>query len=136
MCLLLVSERNYGIADKDIICYKVFLSSPVLGLLYSPYFRHMEWIVGRQYTNKEDIDISTVNGVQTVNGGMFHSYGSYRSALMLRNKLNKHWGWPPEIYRCIIPQGTEYYIGLDVNAYTSYASRKLKVIKKLSDDNI
>ena len=43
-------------------------------------------------------------------------------------KNEKRWY---EIYKCIIPKGTEYFDGVDVNGFGSYASKSIKIIKKI-----
>lgn len=123
MCLTILepkySSRNHGrplplIAEKDIVCYKKLRSirSNKATKLLSPYIR-MEYRVGKTYTVR-NFSYSEHN-FAGVNRGL-HAYTSlYKAKQEIGNTIVK----------CIIPKGTQYFLGLSC----TIVAKKLKLVR-------
>lgn len=117
MCLTLRSTFSFKrIALTDIKCYK-FLDNN-RGELTTPYMDSPVEI-GEEY--KSELYKNGFNGVEI---GL-HSFATYEDARKKGGYCGYH-----TIVECVIPRGSRYYSGT-FSVYKSYASNKLKYIKKL-----
>lgn len=119
MCLELISDKL--IAKEDIICYKVVIKKD--DKLYTPYVNvEIEPGIfkasGSIYKDLEG----------NISKGVIHTYGIYNQALWERRVWDNSL-----IYKCIIPKGTSYYIGL-FEANLSYGSKVIEVLEQCNGD--
>lgn len=113
----LISKTNVAlIADKDIICYKLVYPIYDNPIKYNSIYKHYPIEKGLNYP-KGGKTINKYDGSFEIGQGFFHSYVSlYIAKLSLLNNQ--------EIFECIIPKGSEYFISED---NLEYASDKLLV---------
>nr|DAL02967.1 MAG TPA: hypothetical protein [Crassvirales sp.] len=121
MCLELLSEKL--VAKEDIICYKIVRKRG--NKLYTPY-QEVEIKPG---IFKATGTLSEDRGDRrkTVGEGVIHTFAKYDQALDEKDGKNTL------IYKCVIPKGTNYYIGL-FEAFLSYGSEIINVLEKCNED--
>lgn len=133
MCLIVTSDKPQ-IATRDIVCYKVCIEDFRYNTSVITPYRKVSLNIGVEYEDVNDIDIAmAISLVSYVVGrGVYHSFAHLKDA---RNDLRE---WLPDaihsfcIVKCIIPKGSEYYIGMyHENNCPSYGSKKIKLIEKL-----
>ena len=133
MCLQL-EHLEPKIADKDIVCYKIVNRTKIKGV-YKSNIQEFEYIIRRLYTNNISMEFSNniikhfktncieVPNCYIIEGGMFHSYKNYISAMLIV--------LPNEAFlKCIIPKGAYYYEG-HFHHFTSYASSQIKILEEI-----
>ncbi len=137
MCLILHRFSRRRIASKDITCYKVIRRRG--GSFYGWYQLAHEHVFGElQETTLDYPDyhkhmkgkgiLQHMFGVFYINRG-FHSFTSIKE---LKKYVDNMWASNPIFVECVIPKGSEYYIGKwDDETYTNYASSKLIVVKQV-----
>lgn len=126
MCLYIRGKGSKKKAEKDIVCYKI-LALDENGHLCSRYKSYFMWIVDKTYRADNAWTGSIKAG--EVKEGYFHSY-TYNplynpkqvDVLLVQNLV---------VYECIIPAGTYYYKGRHSDGVEGYASKSLKLIKRL-----
>lgn len=121
MCLELLSEKL--VAKEDIICYKIVRKRG--NELYTLY-QEVEIKPG---IFKATGILSKNRGARrkTVGEGVIHTFAKYDQA------LDKRGGENTLIYKCVIPKGTSYYIGL-FEAFLSYGSEVINVLEECNED--
>ena len=120
MCLL-TTQQVPQIAEEDITCYKVLLHLD--DKLYSYYYNAFEWEMDKVHFTT----LQEKRSRRTVHQG-FHSYKDLHSTLVLMTRAP----FTCLVVECIIPKGTEYYVGKDGDKLEGYASEKLKPIKVIT----
>lgn len=149
MCLY-TKQKKQLIAAKDIVCYKVLEYRKLFNEwgLYSPYAR-TKFEEGGLYSDIYKVVKSYCysSGEDMIDKGCFHSIATLKEAkIMLKYIRNVvHPYTTPDyylrIYKCIIPKGSAYYIGnYEIEPFInkrakSYASKKIKIIKKVFEKN-
>lgn len=133
------TEFKRKIAETDIPCYKVMRFEN--GQYYTPYY-NMQMEIGMRYDNMDEetitdevksIDIwwGDWDKFKEIKGGFFHSYINFYSATQQLNK-NKVNDVGYHIIKCIIPKGTEYIAGFQINHNQPvYASKSIVLQKKV-----
>ena len=121
MCLELLREKL--VAKEDIICYKIVRKRG--NKLYTPY-QEVEIKPG---IFKATGTLSEDRGDRrkTVEEGVIHTFAKYDQALDEKDGKNTL------IYKCVIPKGTNYYIGL-FEAFLSYGSEIINVLEECNED--
>ena len=112
MCLHLRENTKKKIADKDIVCYKVLFSYKEDKTHAMSVFEHFCYRIG----NFEHSRLDSPDAIHRVFHG-FHSYKYYEDALKsidgyLLNVNDGVWIATAKVYKCIIPNGSAYYEGL------------------------
>lgn len=128
MCWTSQAKPIKNIAEKDIICYKVFyirdiiLEQNKIQKIYSQYI-HFPYI---PYKKQEHINLEIENYTtdkRIIFG--YHSYGTLeRAQYVVYNLLHKS---NYNIIECIIPKDSEYY----VNYYQEIVSSNIIVTDKI-----
>lgn len=121
MCLELLSEKL--VAKEDIICYKIVRKRG--DELYTPYqeVKIKPGIFKATGTLSEDRG----DRRKTVGEGVIHTFAKYDQALDRKDRKSTL------IYKCVIPKGTNYYIGL-FEAFLSYGSEVINVLEECNED--
>lgn len=134
MCLdLHKSSRGILVAETDIVVYK-YLKIRSGGSLITP-FQYSPVVIGETYESKLNVrlysDLNLDNDelpddliVGFVSEGL-HSFGEFKNAY----KQYKYDKCERVVVKCIIPKGSQYYIG-KFDEHLSYASEKLTYVKK------
>ena len=128
MCLYTGQEVAY-VAKCDIICYKVLKYNKRVGFRSS--IQNFPYDLDTTY--KTDLlKVRFYNGEHSITDG-FHSYISMDGLSMYKrswiHKLFKRYK-KYTLVECIIPQGSQYYIGLDGSYDLCYTSDTI-IIKKV-----
>lgn len=109
------------VAKRDIICYKRFFITDMIGILKDPYNGSL-YINGRETRYicvYENIEPDTTQ-VKLRNG--------YLTQISLDNsELETIEG--EVIYKCVIPKGSTYYIGNVSGINDSYLSNQIKIVE-------
>lgn len=122
MCLELLSKKL--VAKEDITCYKVVTKS---GNKLRTLYQKAEIQLGT-FKASGTISKEKRGKRETIGEGMIHTFGRYDQALdEATGKSNAL------IYKCIIPKGTSYYVGL-FEAYLSYSSEVIEVLEECNKD--
>lgn len=114
-------------AHRDITCYKALIACyNTEGTEYLSPFYSKEWKIGEvqeatQIWNRK---------ASIVEDGYFHTYSLHEDAKTLAHCLTA--GYTAVVAKCIIPEGSEYYVGTDSECKPCYASRLL-VVKEIVD---
>ena len=112
-------------ASKDIICYKIYVSSDINDTFVSPYQGYKMPRLGKrvqtEFNNKVDITSRLYNGESYVELG-FHSYKNLEDIETLQGVI---------IAECTIPKGTKYYKGM-FGTKESYCSECIILNKVIS----
>ena len=117
-----------NIAEKDIICYKVFYISDIIlkqNKIQKIYSECMNFLY-IPYKKQEHINLKIVNDIirYIIEEG-YHSYGTLeRAQYVVYNLLHKS---NYNIIECIIPKDSEYY----VNYYQEIVSSNIIVTDKI-----
>lgn len=121
MCLELLSKKL--VAKEDIVCYKILRKRG--NKLYTPYqeVKIKPGIFKATGTLSEDCGTR----IKTVGEGVIHTFAKYNQA------LDEKGGENTLIYKCVIPKGTNYYIGL-FKAFLSYGSEVINVLEECNED--
>ena len=109
MCLY--TNQDFRIAESDIECYKI-LYKRKLRFPRAP-FMHKLYIRGIKYKIKDLYTIPTCqSGLYKIREG-FHCYTDFFHAKSILWKMQDSWisGENLELYKCVIPVGSKYYIG-------------------------
>lgn len=129
-------QRQQKTADRDIIIFKVVVFKD--SQAFTPY------------TNTP-IPYEILNGQKpfkangrtqkkpdffgfSIEGGNIHAYATAADAWSIIRFFPKEWG-QPAVYECIIPKGTKYYYGCEINKTHSYASKQIRFVKRLQNQN-
>lgn len=135
MCLIIDKNLNKKykpmIADKDLVCYKVLKQKGWLFKhFYSPYF-DFEWKKNVEYTIEMNVSVIT-HGEHFVKKG-FHAFINkelidFRCIpCFITTCDGKTKPLKQILVECIIPKGSEYYIGKN----NDIVSNKMKFVKIL-----
>ena len=143
MCLY-TQQFKALIATQDIVCYKIVYENSAVSY-QAPYVGTVikkECIdEGEPYCAVGECNTSRVehgwNGYQRniIEGGCIHTYADKRQAIY--EVAFKREYLPPyrfeyyDLFECVIPQGVEYYYGVDSNGNESYASKSIIFKEKL-----
>lgn len=121
MCLELLSKKL--VAKEDIVCYKILIKRG--NELYTPYqeVKIKPGIFKATGTLSEDCRTRR----KTVREGVIHTFAKYDQALDRKDRKSTL------IYKCVIPKGTNYYIGL-FEAFLSYGSEVINVLEECNED--
>lgn len=121
MCLELLSKKL--VAKEDIVCYKILRKRG--NELYTPYqeVKIKPGIFKATGTLSEDCGTRR----KTVGEGVIHTFAKYDQARDEKGRENTL------IYKCVIPKGTNYYIGL-FEAFLSYGSEIINVLEECNED--
>lgn len=121
MCLELLSKKL--VAKEDIVCYKMLIKRG--NELYTPYLevKIKPGIFKATGTLSEDYGTRR----KTVGEGVIHTFAKYDQARDEKGRKNTL------IYKCVIPKGTNYYIGL-FEAFLSYGSEVINVLEECNED--
>jgi hypothetical protein len=124
MCLFKDTRHHTKIkATEDIVVYKFLVTCPD-GSLRSPYMPNFKWDIGKEYTANRAKFVHYT----TVKDGYFHSYRRETDA----HRRRQIYGAPEaNVYKCIIPKGSYYYVGYDPVWLDCFASKKLKIIERV-----
>lgn len=139
MCLLVPKDRKEEVLEKDLICYKVLAFSRLLPHYYTPYTHfHVEPLRGSRIKAigcEESYEHAF--GV-TISGGFIHCMGDLNGAEKLVEELKHEFGGLVDeeyvIFKCIIPKGTEVFIGktyFDFRKYTAIAAKEIEFIEEV-----
>lgn len=134
MCLI-TKSKNPSTSKKNIVCYKILKTSKSnYNNYYTPFtdFRIDEKTLNGEQ-NLIALGIEKVEKYEKyeIGEGFIHTYKIFKNAKRMTDFLNENYIEKYYIFKCIIPSGTEYHEGVDVNNYQSYASKEIKIIKKL-----
>lgn len=118
-------------AKKDIVCYKLFLSHDSLDSMKTLY---MDYYVKKPTegcpTVMDDTNVPLrisqygyLHPLHRISSGMIHAYQTEIRAL-----ANRFHTFKRHTYKCIIPKGTLYYIGIDGDI----CAKKMLVIEEVN----
>ena len=127
------------VSDKDIICYKTLVKVRQTkrkdGSLTEPDYFITPWqwrrVPSKCLEGKEDfkadelfadVFFDTKEDEWDVAGGAIHTYADRDVAERYAKQ---------EVFKCIIPAGTPYYVGTADNGAKSYASSKIRFVEKV-----
>ena len=112
-------------ASKDIICYKIYVSSDINDTFVSPYQGYKMPRLGKrvqtEFNNKVNNASRLYNGESYIELG-FHSYKNLEDIETLQGVI---------IAECTIPKGTKYYKGM-FGTKESYCSECIILNKVIS----
>ena len=137
MCLTSI-KRETKIAENDIVCYKILEKTKDEKYPYktpyqdTPVSREIingtqEFIGLGNRDNKHYFITSTV-----ISEGYIHTFKFPLIAIDECKRLLSCFGKEYCLYECIIPKSTKYYEGFNDQIRTTYASEKIKFIKKMN----
>lgn len=110
-------------AKHDIVCYKVMLNKKS-NIFYSIYWNTNEpWYIGEFKKGKHVWGRDFIFSGE-IGSGYIHSYKDERDAITSCDDFLC-------VCKCIIPKGSYYYEGIHSDGKYGYASKKLKIVKKL-----
>lgn len=119
MCLYIEGNQQAEIATEDIICYKAITEK--FDNKLCTFYRMTEIKIGNTYRSN-----FTFNYLGEIEKGL-HSLTTLEIAKeFIYDKLLIH---KAHIVKCIIPKGSEYYLGRFYVDKDSYASNKLKYVE-------
>ena len=145
MCLYRKLSDKLSIASKDIVCYKVVVvpydvrhkfKTKLLRLLhlwkhYETFFMNTEITIGStviaQPVSTERVLAHMDKYQDIIEGGFIHSYQKKKDA----KRFQKSRAYRCDVVKCIIPKGTYYFIGFDVDFIQQYASTQIKYVKPI-----
>ena len=114
MCFIIESDH---IADKEVVCFKVLMVED--GTLRSPYF-HKKWELRKEEVQKLNNGEITHCGRKggesviekyTIDG--LYACVNKKSAKRLLRFIKSKTRIKLKIFKCIIPKGSKYFVGLD-----------------------
>jgi hypothetical protein len=114
MCFLIREDYT---AEEDMVCFKV-LKIEEDGTIRSPYF-HKKWELGREEVQKLNSGKVTHHGSSgesvieryTIDG--LYTCVDKKSAKLLLRVIKSRTNVKLRIFKCVIPKGSKYFIGLD-----------------------
>ena len=112
MCLV-TSQFEPLIAKKDIVVYKCLIKQATT--LVSPY---IGFIYKLRTLYEASLGVTIYNNTTVIAEG-FHAYSDKKHALRK---------WNNEVYKCIVPKGSKYYLS---TKYGEIVSDKLIIKRKL-----
>lgn len=139
MCLL-IKDKTPQIAKNDIVCYKVMLNKD--GIIATPYrlvipktdvlngtrnFKATDsTLTAEELINPVNFQLATAekSDVGTIENGYIHTF-MFASHAVEDIGTDCFARKDYLLYRCIIPKGTEYFVGRFCG-YPCYASREIK----------
>ena len=120
MCLVSVNPNTF-VNSENIICYKVLKED-----MTSPYrdYKYSEITVaeGEPY-------VIPFQNLYIVETGFLHSYKNIESAKVLVHETLRKSHFKCKIFKCEIPAGTPYYVGLR----DDLCSTQLKILEEYHD---
>ena len=131
MCLTKVGGKRK--ATKDIVCYKVLIETYNGNgekLCCSPYNKFY-WEIGKEYKNEEIAN--NYGSKEEIFSGYFHTFEKINECETKARKLIRSCRQNEALvmYECVIPKGTYYYYGYHQDGFWGYASKKLKITRRL-----
>ena len=114
------------VAEEDIVCYKalIYTKNEQTGKeFYISPFYSKTWEKGKTYDALALWPRLTV----AVEDGYFHAYQQFSNAEALAKSFLGIYYSEMVIAKCIIPKGSEYYVGWDNSSVGCYASKSLKI---------
>lgn len=158
MCLKVVSNVPLK-AEKDIVCYKILVDhkdedetdylkkNPTMSSYASPFFNYHiskqvlsgkalmrpkeSWPVSKEIRNEYDVGWTLLKGYKySINEGAIHVMALLEEAKDYADWISLYFRKTCQIFKCVIPAGTQYYIGEDTNGYSGYASFAIKIKSK------
>ena len=129
MCLKSETIRSKK-ATSDIVCYKVLLKKS--HSLVSPFYHNFKWKF-REIVEPRDKAVYRFIS-KHIEDGYLHTFSSIYGAedMVKDSSMRDHL----RIYKCIIPEGTYYYKGIQSGGRYGYASKKLKLVKLVKKEKI
>ena len=142
MCLW-IKNNKMRVASKDIVCYKT-LSLTDCGSYETSYLgtRVPESVIDgsepfvargnilvKARSNYVKVKEKDVKYNYVTSGGLIHTFAKLKDP----RKVNKDFGFYDTIFKCVIPKGTKYYVGLFDGDYKSYASERIMFVEKVYD---
>ena len=116
MCLQ-TKQREPKIAEEDIIVYKLLVETNKENELKSPYTEFF-YTTGEEYTTeiKPSNDDSYLDNEasyyqQEDDRDEYYGIGEGFHSAISAKRLSRLIQWKSKVYECIIPKGSEYYIG-------------------------
>lgn len=142
MCLIVNKGQRYRIAKKDIPCYKVVSKLEYrIGYSDDTFYVYCSPYQTRKISNDEVEGKIPYSANGEFNSGV-QMLGEHRGIGMgaIHTYVNPYYLATPtgseiktlEVFECIIPKGTKYYIGKDQSGRDSYASEKIVFKEKIS----
>ena len=137
MCLT-TKNREPNIAENNIVCYKILEKTEDEKYPYKTPYQYTpinkeiingihEFIGLGDRNNKQHFSTSIV-----ISEGYIHTFKFLPIAIEeCKDRINI-FGNKYCLYECIIPKCTKYYEGFDNQIRTTYASEKIKFIKKIN----
>lgn len=157
MCLKVVSNVPLK-AEKDIVCYKILVDhkdedetdylkkNPTMSSYTSPFFNYhisKQVLSGKALmrpkecwpASKEIGDVWTLSkGYKySINEGAIHVMATLEEAKEYADWISLYFRKTCQIFKCVIPAGTQYYLGEDTNGCSGYASWAIKIKGKEKD---
>ena len=106
MCLL-TNQINPNIADKSIVCYKIFY---IKNNTLRSYYKHFLYKLDKLYKSnlvKEKATFETESFNFMINVGIHSFTNTFQPEEIISHSDDKS-----VLVECIIPQGSEYYFGI------------------------
>lgn len=120
MCLSRLTTEEPLVAQEDIVCYKVLTRTQ-----HSPYYDFYYELELEYYS-------ALIKDSYCIEEG-FHSFSDEDTAKKSKLLIEAGSGYNDcSIYKCIIPQGSKYYVGYSITTFNSYASNRIKIIEKVN----
>ena len=129
MCLT-ITNRTPQIAKKDIVCYKVLRHNFLKRSGYTTPYMYTSVTLGELMEDKVPVKIHNSIFLVKYNlyEGVFHTFKYYSDAVeMCKEDIIGN----SVVVRCIIPKGTEYYVGTWGEVISCYGSKQLQYTKKV-----
>ena len=132
MCLRIETDRI--IANEDIPCYKVVCWSN--GTYFTPYSNAI--IDDECITNEKPFIAEGIKEIKLdtrgawVGEGQIHTFKNFDEAFWLAKSISL----VTKIFYCIIPEGTEFFVGIDESTDSkAYCSDKIIFKKEITQEN-
>lgn len=130
MCLILGKDQEKKVAKTNIECFKVVekYEDPNGAVEYFSFFQTTPIDVGvvmRSELGRPRAEQRGGKNIKTIYEG-FHSFSTTES-------IERHFRFPINsfnVFRCIIPKGSEYYVGT-FGEVENYCSNAIKYIEKI-----
>ena len=124
-------------AEEDMVCYKVVKESKAEGCPYmTPYEEsliHENVVKGMwmfvAHGRKKIEETNSLNTSYDIGEGYIHTYKTLPHGKYMTEHLESLIEGGFHLFECVIPSGSEYYVGVDSNGFPSYASEKIKFTK-------
>ena len=130
MCLVSHLKTSI-ITQEDIICYKV-LKTDGFSLYQNEDYSYYIENLGKIKEDLKEEETHSQFGLTGVYGGFIHSYSDTSEGLnQVIDKINIYQG-QVEIYKCIIPKGTKFFISF---LEDKYCSKRIKFVEEVSHRN-